>query len=129
MSEVFRIFAADMKRTTNIFFSVIMLTMILLGTSGVSLEKCSCTGKISLALPTDGTCCPDEGGCMTVKSMQLSDYVPTMTASLDLPVLLVLFAVIPPELSASYFSIFNSQFSICKAPPGGLAQTVAVLRV
>ena len=130
MSEWFRIFATDMKRATNIFLSVIMLTMILLGTSGVSLEKCSCTGKISLALPTDGTCCPDEGGCMTVKSMQLSDYVPTMTASLDLPVLPVLFAVIPPTAPTidSDYSGY-SYYSSALAPPGGLAQTVAVLRV
>ena len=118
-----------MRRATNIFLSVIMLTMMLLGTSGVSVEKCSCTGKVSLVLPMEGGCCPGEGGCMTLKSMQLSDYMPTVTASLDLPVMPMLFAVIPPELSASYFSIFNSQFSICKAPPGGLAQTVAVLRV
>ena len=68
-----------------------MLTMILLGTAGVSVEKCSCTGKISLALPTENNCCPEEGDCMTLKSMQLSDYVPTITASLDMPEQPVLF--------------------------------------
>jgi hypothetical protein len=131
MSEGFCIFAPEMKRATNIFFSVIMLTMILLGTSGVSLEKCSCTGKISLALPTDGTCCPDEGSCMTVKSMQLSDYVPTMTASLDLPVLPVLFAVIPPTapVALSGHSTLCPYNRCSETPPGGLAQTVAVMRV
>lgn len=118
-----------MKRATNLFFSVIMLTMILLGTSGVSLEKCSCTGKISLALPTEGDCCPDEGGCMTIKTMQLSDYMPTITASLDLPVLPVLFAVIPPVAPTVYFSPFTFYLSSSLAPPGELAQTVSVLRV
>lgn len=120
-----------MKRATNIFLSVIMLTMMLLGTTGVSVEKCSCTGKISLALPLEGDCCPDEGGCMMVKSMQLSDYVPTMTASLDLPVLPVLFAVIPPtETSASIGHGTPCPYSRCtETPPGGLAQTVTVMRV
>ena len=78
-----------------------MLTMILLGTAGVSVEKCSCTGKISLALPTENNCCPEEGDCMTLKSMQLSDYVPTITASLDMPEQPVLFPVIPPIIPTS----------------------------
>jgi hypothetical protein len=131
MSEGFRIFAADMKRATNIFLSVIMLTMILLGTSGVSLEKCSCTGKISLALPTDGTCCPDEGGCMTVKSMQLSDYMPTATASIDLPVQPVLFAVFPPMISTTLcgHSTPCPYKHYGQFPPGELSHTIDVLRV
>ena len=126
----FRIFAPGMKHATNIFLSVIMLTMILLGTSGVSVEKCSCTGKVSLVLPTDGDCCPGEGGCMTVKSMQLSDYMPTATASLDLPVLPMLFAVIPPaaqENNGDYSGYSYYRFDV--APPGRTPQTVTVLRV
>ena len=120
-----------MRRATNIFFSVIMLTMILLGTSGVSVEKCSCTGKISLALPTDGDCCPEEGGCMMVKSMQLSDYMPTMSASLDMPTQPVLFPVFPPVLSASSdgHSMLCPNCLCTEAPPGDWAQTVTVMRV
>ena len=130
MLDRFRIFATEMRRATNIFFSVIMLTMILLGTSGVSVEKCSCTGKISLVLPTDGDCCPDEGGCMTVKSMELSDYMPTMTASVDLPVMPVLFPVFPPVVPTFYSDYSGySDYRFAQAPPGGLAQTVDVLRV
>ena len=119
-----------MKRATNTLFSVIMLTMILLGTSGVSLEKCSCTGKISLVLPTGDDCCPDEGDCMTLKSMQLSDYIPTMTAGLDIPVLPVLFtrfSDINPTLSHPMGELLESHCA--KAPPEALAHTVTVMRV
>ena len=120
-----------MKHATNILVSAIMLTMILLGTAGVSVEKCSCTGKISLVLPTESDCCPDEGDCMTVKSMQLSDYMPTATASIDLPVQLVLFAVFPPMIPTTLCGHNTpcpykhyGQF-----PPGELSHTIDVLRV
>ena len=119
-----------MRHALNTFVSAIMLTMILLGTSGVSLEKCSCTGKISLVLLTEGDCCPDEGGCMTVKSMQLSDYMPTMNASLDIPMQPVLFPVIPPTATTSTATTEWQLESHCaQAPPGELAHTVSVLRV
>lgn len=95
------------------------------------MEKCSCTGKISLALPTEGDCCPDEPDCMTVKSMQLSDYMPTMTASLDLPVQPVLYEVFslvapsPTPLPAG-----KGRLTHCaETPPDEMAQTIAVLRV
>lgn len=120
-----------MKRATNIVFSAILLTMILLGTSGVSVEKCSCTGKVSLVLPMDDGCCPGEGGCMTVKSMELSDYMPTTAASLDMPMQPVLFPVFPSEVPA----FLNGHSTLCpyihctEDPPGDLAQTVTVLRV
>ena len=120
-----------MKHATNILVSAIMLTMMLLGAAGVSVEKCSCTGKISLVLPTESDCCPDEGNCMTVKSMQLSDYMPTATASLDLPVQPVLFAVFPPVVpSISFGHSSLCLYSHCaQDPPGELAHTVDVLRV
>lgn len=126
----FCIFACGMKRVTNIFFSSIMLAMMLLGVSGLSVEKCSCTGKISLALPTEGDCCPDEGGCMTLKSMQLSDYVPTMTASVDMPMPPMLFPVFPSVIHNSATTAVWRLVSHCAlAPPGALAHTVDVLRV
>lgn len=119
-----------MKRATNILVSAMMLTMILLGATGVSVEKCSCTGKISLVLPTETDCCPDEGDCMTVKSMQLSDYMPTMAASLDLPVQPVLFPVIPPMNPTSFIATeWQMESHSAKSPPEALAHTVAVLRV
>lgn len=127
---IFCIFAVEMKRAVNIFCSVILLTMILLGTSGVSVEKCSCTGKISLVLPMEDDCCPGEGGCMTLKSMHLSDYVPTAMVSLDMPVQPVLYTVFPlvvPTNDSDCSSCSHYRFD--QAPPGGLAQTMDVLRV
>jgi hypothetical protein len=120
-----------MKHVTNIAFSSIILIIILLGTSGVSVEKCSCTGKVSLTLPMDDGCCPGEGGCMTVKSMQLSDYMPTTAVNLDLPVMPMLFPVFPPVVP----TFLNGYSTLCpyihcaEAPPGDLAQTITVLRV
>ncbi|MBO7101866.1 MAG: hypothetical protein J6V98_07610 [Bacteroidales bacterium] len=118
-----------MKRSTNIFLSAIMLMMILLGTSGVSVEKCSCTGKISLALPTDGDCCPDEGGCMTVKYMQLSDYMPTtIDGGKTIDTFPVLCLPIP-SFNLCGHSLLRPTIHRVEAPPGNWAQTVTVLRV
>ena len=119
-----------MKRATNIFLSAIMLTLMLLGVSGVSMEKCSCTGRIALTIPVDMGCCPGENGCMTVKTIQLSDYVPSVTAHVDVPLQPFLF-----PLFTSYS--FDSQTPAIRhmgspsaaAPPGGKASTVTVLRV
>ena len=119
-----------MRRATNIFLSAIMLTMILFNAFGVSIEKCSCTGKISLAIPVDEGCCPGEGGCMTVKSMQLSDYMPTTADKIDMPVFPVLFALFPPIITTSTsFSECLMESHCAEAPPGALANTVSVLRV
>lgn len=122
------IFAVGMKRVTNIIMSSIVLTLMLLGTAGVSVERCSCTGKISLALPTEGGCCPDEGGCMTLKSMQLSDYMPTTMASLDMPVQLMLFSVEPVETDGDRWERVRMD-RYGWDPPEALAHTVTVLRV
>lgn len=103
---------------------------MLLGTTGVSVEKCSCTGKVSLVLVTDNSCCPDESNCMTVKFMQLSDYVPTMASVLDIPLQPMLFPVFPPvELTPSTITEWQLESHCAKAPPEALAHTVSVLRV
>jgi hypothetical protein len=134
MLEIRRFFVflqSEMKKATNILSSTILLTMILLGTMGVSVEKCSCTGKISLVLPTESDCCPDESDCMTMKSMHLSDYMPTTTACIDLPVQPVLFAVFPPVVSTA----LRGHSALCPYKkcdlfsPGELAHTIDVLRV
>lgn len=107
-----------------------MLTMMLLGVTGVSVEKCSCTGRVTLAIPVDDGCCSGEGDCMMVKSMQLSDYVPTAMVSLDVPVQPVLFTVIPPQVPVLATSVGKGLAShSLKAPPGELSTSVVVLRV
>ena len=118
-----------MKHATNIFLSAIMLLMMLLGTSGVSVEKCSCTGKISLALPTDSDCCPDEGGCMTVKYLQLSDYLPTTIDGGNTVDASPVLCFPIPFFHLSGHSTLRPSLLCVEAPPGNWAQTVKVLRV
>lgn len=119
-----------MRHSANILTSTFILILLLMGIAGVSVEKCSCTGRITLTLPIHQDCCPDESDCMTVKSMQLSDYVPTTTASLEMPVQTALFPIFPPVVMGPTLAAEWQLESHCdQAPPGTLAHTVTVLRV
>lgn len=113
-----------MKRVANILLFSITLTLMLFGVMGVSVEKCSCTGKISLTMHAERSCCPDEDDCMTVRTMQLSDYLPTTTASLDLPHQPVLFALFP-RLAPVQTTLpeWQQDSLFAEAPPGALAHT------
>ena len=130
ISIIFSTFATEMRHATNILTTSIMLALMLLGASGVSVEKCSCTGRVSLTIPTDRGCCSDENNCMTVKTIQLSDYMPTMTAHVDMPVQPCLFTLFSPSTPMLQTVATWQQGALCAdAPPGGLATTVTVLRV
>ena len=110
-----------MKRFANILISSIVLTLMLFSVAGLSVEKCSCTGRVVLTMHVDKDCCPGENGCMTVKSMQLSDYLPTATA------LFLRESTTVPTVYGDYGD--HGYCGSALAPPGGTAQTVAVLRV
>lgn len=120
-----------MKRITNILFSTILLVLIFFGTLGVAVEKCSCTGRISLTIQTSEGCCDGESGCMVVKAMQLSDYVPTSAVDAKVPLPPMLFLVFPTISQNADVARWRWQLdSHCaKDPPGVLAHSVAVLRV
>ena len=119
-----------MKRAVNIFLSTVMLILMLFGASGVSVEKCSCTGRIMLTIPTDAGCCPGENGCMTLKTIHLSDYVPSVTAHVDMPLQPFLFPLFTSYNIESLTPAIRHLGSPCAAaPPGGKASTVTVLRV
>ena len=94
------------------------------------MEKCSCTGRVSLAIATNMGCCPGENGCMTVKTIHLSDYMPTMTAHVDMPVQPCLFSLFTPYTPEPQANASWHQGALyAEAPPGNLATTVTVLRV
>lgn len=119
-----------MKKATTIFLYSVLLTMVLFCTPGVSVGRCSCTGEVSLYTADEGDCCPDESDCMTIQTLQLSDYMPTTAAAPDLPVFPTMFAVFPFNPSFKVFPIIVPE-NTCRAeaPPGALAHTVTVLRV
>ena len=119
-----------MKRVANILLSSIVLILILFSVTGLSVEKCLCTGKVSLTLHAERSCCSDKNDCMTVRTMQLSDYMPTATANLDLPhqpVLFVLFTHLAPVQTT--LPQWQQESLFAEAPPGALAHMVTVLRV
>ena len=119
-----------MKRFSNIAIASIVLTLILFGTSGLSLEKCSCTGQVSVVMAVDKDCCQGESSCMVVKTMHFSDYMPTAITHLDLPFQPLLFTLFSSD-TAVFLPIMmqRREFHGVHASPGGLATTVAVLRV
>ncbi len=118
-----------MKRVLNIIPTGIMLILMLMWVSGVSVEKCSCTGRISLAMATDRGCCPDEGGCMTLKSMQLSEYQPATTAIPHVPVLPVMFTAFCSLQPVATVAVWRPGIHCAETPPGPRPATVTVLRV
>ena len=119
-----------MKQAVNTCISAIMLMLILLGAAGVSVEKCSCTGRISMVLAKADSCCPAKSSCMTVKSMHLSNYLPSPSVTLDMPQLPLLTFSVPPAVPApSAIRLVAADCHRSQAPPGSLATTVAVLRV
>ena len=67
---------------------------------------------------------------MTVRSMQLSDYMPTATTTLDVPQQPVLCAVFSPQIPAmTAREAWQTEPYCPQAPPGRLCTSVAVLRV
>ena len=106
-----------------------MLTLMLMWITGVSVEKCSCTGRVSLALATDRGCCPDSGSCMTMKSMQLSDYEPVSAASLHVPVQPVICTILCPAQHVATATVWHHGIHFAATPPGPRPTTVTVLRV
>lgn len=64
-----------MKMLSKIAILFSVLTLLMFGTMGIGVEKCSCTGKTTLMIPIDDDCCPAESDCMTITVAHISDYV------------------------------------------------------
>lgn len=110
--------------------SIIVPLLILLGTAGMSVERCSCTGRVSVVFPSADDCCPTGSSCKTTVTMQLSDYVPTAATALDPPLL--------PFLATTHLLVdrptplpllHTPPAAHGPAPPGHSAETIAILRV
>ena len=61
-----------MKRICNILTTVTVLVLLTFGGSGIGVVQCACSGKVSLLMPDSHGCCPTEGDCMTVTTLQVS---------------------------------------------------------
>ena len=77
---------SEMKTFSKIIISLTVLILLMFGTGGVCIAKCNCSGKTSLVLPLERSCCPSEGDCMTITVAQISDYeAPTFDDTLPGP--------------------------------------------
>jgi hypothetical protein len=65
---------SEMKTFSKIIISLTVLILLMFGTGGVCIAKCNCSGKTSLVLPLERSCCPTDGDCMTITVAQISDY-------------------------------------------------------
>ena len=75
-----------MRPLAKISITITTLILLTFGVSGISMVRCNCSGKVSLVLPLDSTCCPSEGSCMTVTTVELSDSdLPTHLEAPQLP--------------------------------------------
>ncbi len=75
-----------MRILANISVTLTTLILLAFGSGGVGLMTCGCSGKTTLAVPLEQDCCPEEGNCMTVTVLQLSDSdLTTSQLSLQLP--------------------------------------------
>ena len=72
-----------MKRLENIVTAVTLLVLLTFCGGGIGLVKCACSGKVSFLLPDRHGCCPTEGGCMTVTTLQVSDS--NLSDGVDMP--------------------------------------------
>ena len=116
-----------MRKVANIIISATVLILLVFGTGGLSLMKCSCSGKVTFVTPSDG-CCPSEGNCMTVKIWKVSDadqsvvsfdhVVPVDLLVNDLQVL-----CLQPDL------VWRPVPPVDSRPPGRTCTSVSVLRV
>lgn len=72
-----------MKRLANISIAFTTLILLVLGSGGISVERCACSGKTQFLTLSDFNCCPTEGTCMTVTSAHLSDS--SLPDQVDMP--------------------------------------------
>lgn len=61
-----------MKTVSHIMIALSTLILLLFGSGGIGWQRCACTGKVSLVLPTQHDCCKRGSKCMTVTITHLS---------------------------------------------------------
>lgn len=61
-----------MRLFSNIIITITTLILLVFGAGGVGVLKCACSGKTSLLMPLEQSCCPVNSDCMSVTVVQLS---------------------------------------------------------
>lgn len=73
----------EMRHFTNIAATLTALIILIICGGGINFTKCACSGKVFLITPADMNCCPNEGDCMTVTSLHVSESA--LPNNMDMP--------------------------------------------
>ncbi|MBO4306909.1 MAG: hypothetical protein J5848_01185 [Bacteroidales bacterium] len=108
-----------MKHFSYISIAFTTLILLVFGSGGVGIEKCACSGKISIANPLSEDCCPNESGCMMVTVVQLSsgEMQHCTDVPMPYPFLTAIFCVAPQPV-LERFSEPVSRILFDTRPPG-----------
>lgn len=116
-----------MKRLANILITVTVLVLLTFCGGGIGVVKCACSGKVSFLLPDRQGCCPTEGGCMTVTTLQVSDS--HLADGVDVPATMSFeFGVRCSVFGGAPFRLPTSDLRPADTTPPGISQSM-VMRV
>ena len=117
-----------MRLFSNIIITITTLILLVFGAGGVGVLKCACSGKTSLLMPLEQSCCPVNSDCMSVTVVQLSVGELQNNTGVPHPQP-VQFAVVPavPKFECCNISVDIPVIS-SGHPPTGFVETI-VLRV
>lgn len=116
-----------MKRLANILTTVTVLVLLIFCGGGIGVVKCACSGKVSFLLPDRQGCCPTEGGCMTVTTLQVSDS--NLADGVDVPATMSFeFGVRCSVFGGAPFRLPTSDLRPADTTPPGISQSM-VMRV
>lgn len=120
-----------MKTIANIALTVLTTLLLTVGSSGIVVEHCNCSGRTWMVVIPDDDCCNGENNCMSFNILQmLEDNLIEPTPFDNQHIVHTPVAIVLPQLTIANFS---SQTTTCNtnrySPPPGNLNRHTVLRV
>lgn len=119
-----------MRFVANIAITFTTLILLTFGAGGISVMKCACSGKTTFLTMSNVDCCPTEGNCMSVTTVELSDSsLPDHVDAPELMPVTVEITTLHAPLSAPHSPIFALHSSLSQGYPPPRLSLTTVLRV
>lgn len=119
-----------MRIVANIAITFTTLIMLTFGVGGISMTKCACSGKTTLLTINNNNCCPTEGNCMSVTTVQLSESIlPDNVEAPELMPAMLETSALHASLSPFYPSLYTLHHTLPMGYPPPRLPLTTVLRV